>query len=348
MPTLVLTLALAGCRAQSADDGRNEVCEHKIGFVAGIGGVNDGNVNEVGWNGVVAGAEALGLDETCYGFVKASDGSDVIPSIETLIAEGYDIIVTSGFTLRDATREAARQHPDVTFIGVEQMQISTNYQPDPLENVAGVVFHEDVEGFLAGALAGLVSKTDLVGGIFGCEIIPPTMRYRVGFRNGAQHINPDVDLRIATHPGSLDVCFFDPEYGAELANDLLAEGADTIFVAARQTGLGALAPACEGDANLIRSGFEGLGSLPEMQDCIVATVTRDVSGGVRDLIVAVDKDTFTGGDVFGEVGLAYHDSENILSQDIKDQLDELAGQLAAGEIDACAPPNEGTFCTPVR
>ena len=86
----------------------------------------------------------------------------------------------------------------------------------------------DMIHLLAGALAGLLTETGVVGGVFGCETLPPVIRYAVGFRNGVQHVNPDVESLTVFHIGSLDVCFFDPDHGAELASGLVERGADII------------------------------------------------------------------------------------------------------------------------
>ena len=60
---------------------------------------------------------------------------------------GYDIVVTVGASISDETAAAARRYPEAAFIGVEQAQQTE------IPNLAGLVFHEEQSGFLAGALA---------------------------------------------------------------------------------------------------------------------------------------------------------------------------------------------------
>jgi len=330
-----------------------EECAHKIGFVTDVGRIDDQSFNESGYNGVKLGAERLGLSEECYGFIETTDSADYIPNIEAFINEGFDIIVTSGFAMGAATREAGRANPDVFFIGTDQGQVNEAFEYDPIANVAGLIFHEDVSGFLAGALAGLMTETNVVGGVYGCPSIPPVVRFEMGYWNGAHYTNPDVEVINVYHPGSLDQCFVDSAFGAETAGTLIAEGADVIFGAGGITGNGALIAACNEGKYVIGVDTDQYLSLPEVQACILSSATKDLVNGVADLIVAADEGTFTGGNVFGGAVLApFHDLESAIPQEVKDQLTEIAAKVSSGEINACAPFEgaqfpDGAFCTPV-
>ena len=167
---MIVSIVLASCGLVG---GGAASCAHKIGFVTDVGKLNDQSFNESGYNGVIAGAEAIGLSEDCYSFIETVDSADYTPNIEAFIDEGFDIIVTSGFAMGSATHQAGIDNPDVFFIGTDQIQTDADFNPEPLENVAGLIFHEDVSGFLAGALAGLITESNVVGGIYGCPFIPP-------------------------------------------------------------------------------------------------------------------------------------------------------------------------------
>ena len=43
-------------------------------------------------------------------------------NIEQFAQDGYDVIVTVGFALGDATIDAAKKYPNIKFIGVDQFQ----------------------------------------------------------------------------------------------------------------------------------------------------------------------------------------------------------------------------------
>lgn len=350
---IVASLLLAACGGAGGEEvAEEEACAHKIGFVTDVGKLNDQSFNESGYNGVIQGAEALGLGEDCYSFIETADSADYIPNIESFVDEGFDIVVTSGFAMGAATREAGRAHPDVSFIGTDQSQVDENFAYDPIDNVVGLIFHEDVSGFLAGALAGLMTESNVVGGVYGCPFIPPVARFEVGYYNGVKHVNPDAEVLNVYHPGSLDVCFVDPEFGSETAGTLIEEGADVIFGAGGLTGNGALIGACNEGVNVIGVDVDQFGSLPEVQDCIMSSATKDLVNGVANLIIAIDEGTFEGGEVFGPAVLApFHNFEDTIPDDVKGQLDDISAQVSSGDIDPCAPfedSNPDTFCVPVN
>jgi basic membrane protein A len=326
-------------------------CAVKMGFVTDVGKINDQSFNEAGWNGVVKAAAELGLDEDCYGFIETQDSADYRPNIDSFVNEGATIIVTSGFAMGAATHQAGKDYPDLFFIGTDQTQVTPDFAPELLPNVAGLIFHEDVSGFLAGALAGLMTETNVVGGVYGCPFIPPVARFEVGYYNGAKYVNPDVTVLNVYHPGDLDVCFVDPAWAADTAATLLDQGVDVLFGAGGLTGNGGLIAACNAGVRVIGVDVDQFFTLPEVQDCIMSSATKGLTDDVAALIISATDGTFPGGEVFGPAVLApFHNFENVIPQEVKDQLAEISAMIDSGEIDPCAPfegSNAGTFCTPV-
>ena len=145
------------------------------------------------------------------------------------------MIITVGFALGEATAAAAADNPDITFIGVDQFQAD-----DVVCNLTGLVFNEDQAGFLAGALAGLLTESNTIAAVLGTDQVPPVVAFKEGFENGAEYTNPDVNVISTYHPGGLDVAFTDPECGATTARQALDNGADVVFGAGGKTGNGAL------------------------------------------------------------------------------------------------------------
>jgi len=76
-----------------------------------------------------------------------------------------------------ATRSEAKTYPDTYFIGVTR----TIGQPGFSPNLTGLVFAEDQIGYLAGALAALMSKTDQIGAVCASDALPQMKRYGEGF-----------------------------------------------------------------------------------------------------------------------------------------------------------------------
>src|SRR5687768_5906753 len=144
-----------------------------VGLVTDIGKINDRSFNQSAWKGVQQAQEELGA---LVQYIETADVKDSYKNIATFANEDYDVIVTVGFNLRDATRQAAETYPNIKFIGVDQDQFE-----GPLENVAGLVFPEDQAGFLVGALAAMMSETHKVGAVCATDAVPPVWRLGEGF-----------------------------------------------------------------------------------------------------------------------------------------------------------------------
>jgi len=329
-----------------------EGCAYKIGYVSDVGKINDQSFNQASWTGVEEGAKALGLSEDCYSFIETTDSADYEVNIRSFVNEGYNIIITSGFAMGAVTRQVALENPDVYFIGVGQEQVNENFEPDPYANVVGLNFREDVGGFLAGAVAGLMTESNVVGGVFGCQFIPAVARYEVGYHNGVTYVNPDAKVINVYHPGSIDVCFADATFGSETAQSLVNEGVDVLYGAGGLTANGALITACNQGAYVIGTDMDQFLTLPEVKDCILSSALKDIEVGVIDLIKAVDDGSFTGGDVYAPSSLApFHNLDSVVPDDVKAQLEDIVEKLYAGEINPCTPfegSNPNTFCVPIK
>ncbi len=249
---LVLSACAAPVAAPVADDAGGEAVaasDLKVGLVTDVGRVNDRSFNQSAWEGVQQAAMALGATEENIKYIETQDAKDYADNMQQFIDAGYDVIVTVGFALGEATAEAAANNPDINFIGVDQ------FQGEALPNLAGLIFHEDQSGYLAGALAAQLSETGTIGAVLGTDLVPPVVAFKEGYEAGAKAINPDINIISTYHPGGMDVAFTDPEWGAATARQAMDQGADVVFGAGGITGNGALqevATAAEaGDTSLL-------------------------------------------------------------------------------------------------
>src|SRR5262249_24793154 len=205
----------------------------KVAVVTDVGKIDDGSFNQSAWEGAQKGAAAIGSDKPDY--IEIENTADYANNIALFADKGYDIIVTVGFGMGDATVAAAGKYPKIKFIGVDQ------FQGKDVANVTGLIFHEDVSGFLAGVLAARLTKSGIVAGVYGTDQVPPVVRFKEGFENGVKYVAKDKVKVISTYyPGGLDKAFTDPVWGAQTADQALTQGADVVFAAGGQTGNGGL------------------------------------------------------------------------------------------------------------
>ena len=288
----------------------------KVGLVTDVGRVNDRSFNQSAWDGVLQAAEALGLSEDDIKYIETMDAKDYADNMQQFIDADYDAIVTVGFALGEATIEAAAANPDIMFIGIDQ------FQGETLPNVAGLIFHEDQSGFLAGALAASLSDSGTIAAVLGTDLVPPVVAFKEGYEAGAKYVNPDINVLSTYHPGELSQAFVDPEWGAATAKQAIDQGADVVFGAGGMTGNGALQEvAAQEGLFCIGVDSDQWETLPAAHSCLVSSAMKLITPGVVALLEQVADGSFEGGNVFGGAGLApFHDFEEIVPQEVKEAL----------------------------
>ena len=296
-----------------------------VGLVTDVGEIDDKSFNQSAWEGVqMAGESGAQVD-----YIETGDAKDYLNNIELFAQNGYDVIVTVGFALGEATAEAAKTYPDIDFIGVDQ------FQGETIPNLTGLLFPEDQAGFMAGALAAQLSESGTIAAVLGTDLVPPVVAFKEGYEAGALYINPDINLISTYHPGGLDVAFTDPEWGASTAKQAIDQGADVVFGAGGKTGNGALIEVA-GNEGVFCIGVDSdqWETVPEAHSCLVSSAMKLITPGVTELIGMSNAGEFPGGNFIGDVGLApFHDFDSEVSDEIKSSLDEINAGLMDGSIE---------------
>ena len=89
--------------------------------------------------------------------LTAASAQEVETQLQALAGEGYGHLVVVGLPAADALAALADRRRDLTFSIVD-------FSFDPaLPNAQGLIFRDDEAGYLAGALAGLMSESRVVG-----------------------------------------------------------------------------------------------------------------------------------------------------------------------------------------
>jgi basic membrane protein A len=316
---IIASLVVSGC------GGGEEEKVLKVGLVTDVGRINDRSFNQSAWEGVQQAEKDLGAE---IKYVETKDAKDYLDNIRQFTDEDYDVVVSVGFALGDATIEMAKEYPDVKFIGVDQFQVDT------LSNLAGLIFHEDQSGYLAGALAAHLTKSGTIAAVLGTDLVPPVVAFKEGYEAGAKATKPDIKVISTYHPGEISQAFTDPEWGAATAAQALDQGADVVFGAGGMTGNGAL------EEVATREGLYCIGvdtdqweTVPGAHPCLVSSAMKMITPGVFDLVKLAKEDKFPGGNFFGGAGLApFHDFEDQIPQDVKDDLERIGKGLKDGSI----------------
>jgi len=320
---LVFALLLSACAGAGGSASSGDA---RVAVVLDTGGENDRSFNEYTLKGAREASEELGLD---FAYVVSEAATDYERNIENFVSEGYNLIITVGFLMGDATAAAAKAHPDVHFAIIDYAYDSY----DDLPNVTSLMFAEDEVGYLAGVLAGCMTQTNVVSTVSGMEI-PPVQKYVIGFQTGARSVNPDVETLNVYIPD-----FNDPATGKQAGQEQIANGSDVIFGVGGNTGNGGLLAASEDGLMAIGVDVDQYFTYPEVQASLITSAQKnmDVAAGqaVRDFAAGkLEAGVRTGTVENGGVGLApYHDWDSQIPQECKDAVQNAYDGLKNGSID---------------
>jgi basic membrane protein A len=314
--------------ASQADCGKaGAIC---VGLVTDLGHVNDKSFNQAAWNGTAAGARAVGGYSK---YIETNAPTDYAKDIDTFAAAKYNVIVTVGFDLAQATADAAVKYPNIKFIGVDQ-DTSGNKVQSP--NYAGLVWHEDQAGFIAGYLAGYVTKTGKTATVNGLEI-PPVIRYAVGFQNGvalaAKELGKTYPASKLIYHAAGNNAFSDPAWGATTADQLISQGYDVIFGVGGGTGNGAIEKAAASKVYCVGVDVDQYNTDPAAQSCLITSAEKLISPGVVGLIKQIKAGTFKGGLNYGTVAAApYHQYASVIPAAVQAKVAAVAAKIASGKL----------------
>jgi len=325
-----LSLVVAGCGGDDneegggADTGAATAGEAgggeavKVCLVTDIGGLNDRGFNSLANQGLERAASELGVETRV---LESHSDADYVPNLSECATQGFDLIISVGFLMGQATEDAAKQFPDTTFAIID------NAYENPEPNLQGLVFKEQEVGYLVGYLAGLVTKTGTVSSVGG-QKIPPVDRFIAGYKKGVT----DAKAGAKTLNGySQD--FVDQAKCKEVALDQIAKKSDVVFQVAGGCGLGALDAAKE-------KGVWGIGVDADQSflgDFILTSAQKKVDEAVFQTIEKlVNGETVGGGTtVFGlaEDGVGLGKVSPNVDQSLVDQVDEQKQKIIDGEIE---------------
>jgi basic membrane lipoprotein Med (substrate-binding protein (PBP1-ABC) superfamily) len=139
-------------------------------------------------------------------------------------AKKFNLVIGHGFEFQDAALRVAPDYPNTVYITTSGNSVA--------KNVGGVDFSFEEPSYLAGVVAGTVTRSNTLGMIGGTEL-PPVKRSFEAFEQGAKSVNPRVKV-LVSYIGNWD----DASAGKEQALAQISRGADIIFQNADAAGLG--------------------------------------------------------------------------------------------------------------
>jgi len=188
--------------------------------------VTPGSISDASWNsGAYAGLmqvkDSLAVEVS---HVEARTPGDQEEQLRAYAAQGYTVIFGHGFEFQDAAERVGKQYPKAIFVITSGQRVAGNVVP--------LIFRLSDATYLAGMVAGSLTKTGKIGYVGGIELPPVKMAYDA-WAAGAKAVNPAVESR-ATYLNSFD----DAVAGREAALAMIRLGVDMLHHNADAAGLG--------------------------------------------------------------------------------------------------------------
>src|SRR6267378_623627 len=347
---LVLTsLVFAGQACNRATYGADDKSKIHVGIVFDIGGKDDRSFNAAAWAGVKCAETGMLPDgkascgkpalDIILRDVEPGNPVSIEPAMRAFAERGYDLVIGVGFAQGPIMQSVANDYPNIHFAIIDGV-IFEDDGKTPKANVASLVFKEHEGSYLVGLIAGMTSKTGTLGFIGGMDI-GLIHRFEGGFEEGAKAANPKIQI-IQNYVGVTDAAWNNPGKGKEIALAQISKGADVIFTAAGNSGLGAFDAVeqagkqngrathfvigVDANQNMVKPGFV-LTSMVKRVDNAVYSIIQDVVNGQFK----------TGFHVYGlnEDGVGYAmdaNNKDLVTPEMIKQVEEAKKKIVSGEI----------------
>ena len=334
---LVALFAVVSTACTAREQARREGCQIKVGIVFDIGGKNDRSFNAAAWEGVKRAEKELPI---CLYDVEPGNPTSIEPAMRAFAEKNFDLIVGVGFAQGPIMQAVATDYPNIKFAIIDGVIFEADGKT-PKQNVASLVFREHEGSYLVGMIAASKSKTGVLGFLGGMDI-PLIHRFNKGYEEGAKAVNPNIRIE-SNYVGVNDHAWNNPAKGKEIALAQIEKGADVIFTAAGNSGLGAFDAVeqygknPQGEANRFVIGVDSNQNAVKPGFVLTSMVKR-VDNAVYDAVKEVLEGRFQGGfHVFGldKDGVAYAlDQYNkpLIPEDVLTRVEQAKTDIIGGEI----------------
>jgi len=213
-----VAFTLAGCSQ------KNENSQSASSFKVAL--LTPGPVSDKSWNGgayagLMAIKDTLGAQ---ISHIQTKTPAEFDENFRQYGAKGFNLVFGHGFEFQDAALRVGPDFPKTVYVVTSGTSVA--------KNVAGVEFAFEEASYLAGIVAGTLTRSNTLGMIGGTEL-PPVKRSFEAFEQGAKSVNPRVKV-VVSYIGNWD----DVSAGKEHAIAQISRGADIIFQNADAAGLG--------------------------------------------------------------------------------------------------------------
>lgn len=311
--SMLLVLAVSGCGAQNTEE--TPLQPIHVGLLTDGGGIDDGGVNQLAWEGLQALQRENAGVQLSY-LVYGKDGT-YAECIDDLAGQGCSLVICTDGTMAEAIGRVAAVFPDVRFAVLNAEEIA-------LPNVTCLKFALEQAAYLAGVAAAKTTESDLIGCIHG-RMTAETEQLVAAYMAGARAANSSVRVLRSNILG-------DGDGGDRAAEEMVAKGVDVIFHADGESG-SAVIRAC--DRNGIWAIGTQSGHVDQGVERLLATAAKCVDAAVQNVVKAAATGQLESGirmyDLSNQ-GVDLANPQGHLSETVLTSVGNYRTKLKAGEI----------------
>lgn len=342
-------VALAGCAAAPTDtepsgDAGGAIDGFKPCMVSDQGGFDDKSFNQLGFEGLTAAAESLGLEEPTT--VQSDSEADFGPNLTNLVDQNCTLIITVGFALASAAAESALANPDVEYVSIDDVVDNDFDGETDAPNIKPIVFDTSQAAFLAGYASASFSEAKKVG-TFGGQNFPTVSIFMDGFAQGVEYFNEQNSDTVevfgwdrAAQDGLFTGAFTANQDAINAAQGLVEQGVDVLLPVG--------GPIYQSAASVIRDSGREIALIgvdadvfetdPSVGELLLTSIRKGIDVGVEEAVMAAGMGEFDATPFVGTlendgVGLApFHDFEDRISPELQAELDAITAGIIDGSI----------------
>ncbi|HYC33047.1 MAG TPA: BMP family protein [Gemmatimonadales bacterium] len=305
-----------------------------------VGLVTPGSIADAAWNsgayqGLIQIRDSLHLPVS---HVEARTPAEQDEALRAYAAQGYELVFAHGFEFQDMAERISAEYPGTVFIITSGKRVHGN--------VAPLIFRLEEASYLAGMVAGSLTRSGVIGFIGGIELPPIEAAYE-GWVNGARAVNPKVQSR-KIYLNSFD----DASAGREAAVALIRAGADVFHHNADAAALGLFQAAKESPGVYVFGSNADQSKLaPER---VVGSAVIDLPRAFLLVAREVRQGTFQPKvEAFGlSSGVVRYDPnprlDSLVSAQLSGRLKAAADSISAGTLVAAPRPESMQAALPAR
>jgi len=344
----IASLTLVGCAAAPAEPTATPV-DYKACMVSDSGGFNDASFNQEAYAGLQQAKAELGVEIAEVESPNTATQTDYTSAVDSMIAEGCNMVINVGFALAAATRDAAKANPTVNFALIDSGLSNDDFSPLSLPNVKPIQFDTAEAAFLAGYLAAATTKTGKIA-TYGGMLFPSVTIFMDGLKQGVDYYNTAKGTKVVvlgaegtdSSKWAATGDFNDQAKGKTLTEQFFAQGADIVLPVAGPVGIGS------GQATLDKTGtyvigvdsdWHGIPTHAEYKANILTSIEKKMANAVLEIIKSGVDGAFAGGDENQYVGNLANGGVQISAEHdvaypagIADEVETLKADIIAGLI----------------